>query len=288
MHLGPRQLQHSLARAGLPAGELTPVSGGSLPAFRLSRGGQAWFIKVVPDADMAAAEADGLHALAKAPVQVPEVVHQSAMADGALLVLQWLTLRPVVAADEEAFGRCLAALHRLTGPHYGWHRDNWIGQGRQHNCPADDWAVFFRDQRLAPQLRRARAAGLPADVAGEVEWAMQRIHAWLDHAPAPVLVHGDLWSGNRAMAGHRPALFDPAVYYGDPLVDLAMLHLFGGPGAAFWPAYTALNPVDGKRFRRVQPLYDLYHWLNHFTIFGDSYLTPIQRCCAALRRELRG
>lgn len=288
MHIGPQQIAPSLLQAGLPAGDLAPVAGGSLPAFRLSRPGQAWFIKVLPDADMAAAEADGLSALAAGSARIPGVICQCPVTEGALLVLEWLNLAPVSAVDEEAFARALADLHRQSGPHFGWHRDNWIGRSPQYNRPQPDWAGFFRDQRLAPQLAGAMDAGLPGAVAGEVEWVMGNIHGWLDHEPRPTLVHGDLWLGNRAMAGARPALFDPAVYYGDPLVDMAMLHLFGQPGDAFWPVYRAENPVDLALFRRLRPLYDLYHWLNHFTLFGESYLTPLQRCCAVLRRELRG
>ena len=288
MPIKPQQLHGALARAGLPTGQLAPVAGGSLPAFRLDGGDQAWFIKLLPDADMVAAEADGLAALARSTAVVPAVYGQCPIPGGSLLVLEWLELAQIRDDHEAAFACSLAALHDQRGDSFGWHLDNWIGAARQHNTPTAQWRAFYRDQRLAPQLRWACHAGLPEQVADEVRWVMQHLDAWLAEDPVPSLVHGDLWSGNRAVSNGQPALFDPAVYYGDPLVDLAMLHLFGSPGAAFWPAYEACRAVDRQQFSRRQPLYDLYHWLNHFTLFGESYLSAVRRCCATLRQELHG
>ena len=91
------------------------------------------------------------------------------------------------------------------------------------------------------------------------------------HAPAPSLVHGDLWSGNAArLATGEPTIFDPAVYYGDRETDLAMSELFGGFGADFHAAYDDAWPrANGWKVRRT--LYNLYHVLNHLNLFGGGY-----------------
>ena len=80
-----------------------------------------------------------------------------------------------------------------------------------------------------------------------------------------------MWGGNWATdAGGAPVLFDPAVYYGDREADLAMTHLFGGFGRAFYDAYEAAWPLDpGAGVRR--DLYNLYHVLNHLNLFGGGY-----------------
>jgi len=47
--------------------------------------------------------------------------------------------------------------------------------------------------------------------------------------PEASLLHGDLWSGNRAADDQgQPVILDAAVYYGDREADLAMTELFGG------------------------------------------------------------
>ncbi len=80
-------------------------------------------------------------------------------------------------------------------------------------------------------------------------------------------------------------LFDPAVYYGDGETDLAMSRMFGSPGQAFYDAYHELHPQrEGHDVRRN--LYDLYHWLNHFNLFGVGYLGQVELTLEALLREL--
>ena len=74
--------------------------------------------------------------------------------------------------------------------------------------------------------------------------------------------------------------FDPACYYGDPQVDLAMLNLFGRAPAAFYHGYQGRLP-DTKQ-QRPWPVYDLYHWLNHFNLFGDSYAGQVRRTALGL------
>ena len=53
--------------------------------------------------------------------------------------------------------------------------------------------------------------------------------------PVPVILHGDLWSGNKGMATGRPgssaaspAIFDPAAYFGHNEADLGIMYMFGG------------------------------------------------------------
>jgi len=92
------------------------------------------------------------------------------------------------------------------------------------------------------------------------------------YRPPPSLLHGDLWSGNwGAVGAGEPVIFDPAVYYGDRETDLAMTRLFGGFGPAFYAAYESTWPLDPGASTRVT-LYQLYHVLNHFNMFGGGYL----------------
>jgi protein-ribulosamine 3-kinase len=102
------------------------------------------------------------------------------------------------------------------------------------------------------------------------------------------LLHGDLWGGNAAyLADRTPVIFDPAVCWGDREADLAMTELFGGFGAGFYAAYDEAWPRDaGYETRRT--LYNLYHVLNHFNLFGGGYGSQAEGMVAALLAQLRG
>ena len=84
-------------------------------------------------------------------------------------------------------------------------------------------------------------------------------------------MHGDLWGGNwGADRDETPVVYDPACYYGDREADLAMTRLFGGFGPEFYAAYNESWPLEAG-FRRRSDLYNLYHVLNHFNLFGGGY-----------------
>ena len=87
----------------------------------------------------------------------------------------------------------------------------------------------------------------------------------------PSLLHGDLWTGNIGFIdGEQPVLYDPAVYFGDRETDIAFTEMFGGLTRAFHDAYQAAFPLDpGYATRRS--LYNLYHILNHYNLFGGAY-----------------
>jgi protein-ribulosamine 3-kinase len=263
--------------AALPA---TEVTGGSI--HRCVRwhgeGGDA-FVKVAGADTLSAfeAEAEGLQALAAAgALRVPAVLAVGEAGGHALLALEWLELEPVAGSDGELqaqLGERLAMQHRVTAPRFGWHRDNTIGATPQRNAWDDDWVRFFRERRLGAQLDLAARNGLESRIVDRGHDLGDRCGAFYSsHRPVPSLLHGDLWGGNWAsVAGVRePAVFDPAVYYGDREADLAMTRLFGGFGPRFYAAYQSAWPLDQAAGTR-RTLYNLYHVLNHFNLFGGGY-----------------
>ena len=254
---------------GLIAGlsGLAPVSGGCIHrCYRALKDGRPVFLKTntADHADAFAAEADGLRALRTAGCTAPEPLAHGVSGSEAYLLMEFLELQP--RGDFAAMGGMLAAMHRSTGASFGWSRDNHIGSTPQINTPCESWAQFWRERRMAPQLALAKSKGFAVDLG--------RVCDLLDgHEPPPSLVHGDLWSGNAGfLRGGAPAIFDPAVYYGDREVDLAMTELFGGFPAEFYSAYGAMPAGYETR----KHLYNLYHLLNHLNLFGAGYLGQVQ------------
>jgi len=267
------------------------VSGGCIHrATVLEGGGTRFFAKLNERRflDAFAAEADGLEALAGGGIRAPTVIAQGAVAESAFLALEYLELGPGDAAAHARLGRQLAALHAHRGERFGWQRDNFIGATPQRNRAADAWPEFWARERLAPQLQLAAENGLGGKMQRLGEALLAALPQLLGgHAPAAALVHGDLWGGNAAfLPDGTPVLFDPAVYYGDREVDLAMTELFGGFPAAFRTAYREAAPLDdGYPLRRE--LYNLYHVLNHANLFGGGYAAQAERMMDRLVAETR-
>ncbi len=215
---------------------------------------------------LAPVEARMLRTIAEAGCPAPRVI----ALDDNLFVMDFLEegARPAWAA----LGHALRRLHQATGPHYGWSEDYAFGPVAIANSPTADWPAFWAARRLL-----AEPDALPGDIRTRVEALAARLPDLLAHRPAPSLLHGDLWGGNVLHGTDRAWLIDPACYYGDAEVDLAMLHLFGAPGAAFSDAYGPLR--DGWQARR--PIYQLWPALVHLRLFGQGYRGMVERLLRA-------
>ncbi len=252
-----------------------PLAGGDINhAAHVSDGRAGFFIKTNRPwrLTMFEAEAEGLLALRRcSDLRVPEPVCWGADDDCAYLVLEYIALRPLDDDTQKRLGEGLAALHAITAPRHGFDRDNTIGTTPQPNGWETSWTEFWRRRRLGPQLDRARGRGDDAlNRAGA--GLLSRLDDLLaGHDPLPSLLHGDLWAGNAAADEHgQPVIFDPASYYGDRETDLAMMALFGGFPIAL-DAYRAAWPVEAGQAELRRDLYQLYHLLNHFNLFGGGY-----------------
>ena len=87
----------------------------------------------------------------------------------------------------------------------------------------------------------------------------------------PALIHGDLWSGNfMADKNGEPVIYDPAVYYGNREMDIAMSLLFGGFNKSFYDYYNEAFPMQPNWKERIQ-LCQLYPLLVHLILFDGNY-----------------
>jgi len=227
-----------------------------------------------------AAEADGLRWLAEpGAVRVPAV---HAVADD-MLALEWIDEGSMDAAGAEAFGRGLAELHAAGADEYGWHAPIRFGRLEISNEPMADWPSFYVERRLRPLARQAFDEGsLSRSGVDAVDAVCERIADLAGPAERPARLHGDLWGGNvLAGADGRAVLIDPAAHGGHREVDLAMLRLFGSPGARVFDAYHEAAPLAGGHEQRV-PLWQLFPLLVHALLFGGSYGSSAERAARSL------
>jgi fructosamine-3-kinase len=250
--------------------------------------GSRYFLKLNQASllEMFAAEADGLNAIrTSASLRAPEPLGYGVQGQQAYLLLEYLPLQN--HGNQQQAGAQLAAMHRHTAAQHGWFRSNTIGASPQRNTQTHDWVQFWQQERLGFQLERARRNGYPQRSYEQGLRLQEGVGAlFTNYQPPASLLHGDLWGGNLAyLPDGSPVVYDPAVYYGDRETDLAMSELFGGFGADFYAAYNAAWALDqGYAVRKT--LYNLYHILNHFNLFGSGYGGQAARMTGKLRAEI--
>lgn len=259
-----------------------PLGGGCINRSEVMEGAGLRFFVKLNSAGLAAmfeAEAEGLRALdAACPLRVPVPVCTGVCSDSAYLVLEFIDLAGIATAStHSALGRGLAELHRATSDGFGWLRDNTIGSTPQINTWCGDWVEFYREMRLGPQLRWAYDNGIGRETMSAGEELMAGLDGlFAGYSPQPSLLHGDLWGGNFAVGRAGEAvIFDPAPYFGDREADIAMTELFGGFDSMFYAAYRAAWPLHSGYSTRKK-LYNLYHILNHYNLFG-TYAVQARR-----------
>lgn len=247
-----------------------PLHGGGLSEVVRLRLGSGKYV-VAKSGPHPEREGRMLRALAEAGAKVPLPIASGPT----VLVLEDLGVG--TGASEQSWrglGSNLRALHAPQVDRYGWDEDYAFGKVRIHNGWSCAWSDFWFEKRLAADI-----AALPTDIARRLEKLEFRIREIVPDHPPPSLLHGDLWSGNVHFTANCGAyLIDPASYYGDAEVDLAMLTLFGTPPRPFWEAYGPLD--EGWKQRRC--VYQLWPALVHLRLFGAGYRSLVESLMAAV------
>ncbi len=224
--------------------------------------------------DMFAREAEAMQDLRKAAqgqIRVPEVLcFKNTDNTPGFILLEYME-EGRCGNDDEKLGQGLAAVHRFQGQYFGYTNNNYCGDTPQHNSPARNWPEFFRDNRLKFLLDLIeKKQGLDTSEKNVYSKLMDRISELIPSDSVPVLIHGDLWSGNYLYTKQGPALIDPAAYYADREMEFAIVTMFGGFSSRFFEAYQEALPLKSN-WRERNRLYQLYHILNHYYLFGGSY-----------------
>jgi len=218
-------------------------------------------------------ESKGLQLLSQSKFIVPKTKAFGTFEKYDYLILEYIT--PSKSINWETFGRYLAHLHLLSSPQFGLDHDNYIGSLKQNNTLENNWFDFYSNNRLLELTSQARDQQL-LDRKDCIE--IENICSILEEiVPAcnPSLLHGDLWSGNLlATKTGVPALIDPAVYYGHPEMDWAMLDLFGSFPVISFEKYQEINPFE-KGFEKRKEIHQLYPLLVHLILFGRGYYNSV-------------
>lgn len=266
-------------------------SGGCInQTYQLIGEKESYFVKINNPSglEMLTAEALGLEEIyATETIKVPKPICYGIADNHSYLVLEYLQLSEGNSQSSQSWqlmGKKLAQLHRhQQQTRFGWKINNTIGSTPQINDWEDNWGKFFAEKRIGYQLRLANRKGANFS---KIEAIIDLIRNLLqDRNPHPSPLHGDLWGGNAGVTKEGiPTIFDPAFYYGDRETDIAMTELFGGFPSAFYQGYNQEYPLD-TGYQQRKTIYNLYHILNHFNLFGGGYLSQAQSMLRNLARQ---
>ncbi len=207
-------------------------------------------------------EARGLKTLFENGIPVPKVYSYSEN----YLLMEYL---PPGAPKPDEAGRALAKLHTQKQAYFGLNYNNYIGKLHQNNKYHKDWATFFWRNRIQYPLGLLNTKGVGLEDMDTWESLRRRLTNLLPPCE-PTLIHGDLWSGNLYWSNKGAYFIDPAIYYADPMIELAFTELFGNFGKSFYKSYQENKPIP-KEYAKLKPLYHIYPLLVHANLFGGGY-----------------
>ncbi|KAM3557251.1 hypothetical protein MY1884_004637 [Beauveria asiatica] len=152
-------------------------------------------------------------------------------------------------------------------PVFGFPVPTCCGATAQDNTWCASWPDFYANRRLRSILRASVGnQGEVAALADAVEKVAGRVVPRLlgstttgaasGETSRPVVVHGDLWSGNHARGSFasrggggdvEEVVYDPSAVYAHAEYELGIMRMFGGFGREFWEEYHRLVPKAEPR-----------------------------------------
>ncbi|MCX2742846.1 fructosamine kinase family protein [Mangrovivirga sp. M17] len=277
--LNPDLLEHIISKSGFSLKgkpKVRSVGGGSInQAYQVSSDKFDLFVKLNSGVDPSFFEAEkrGLEILSdNSEFEIPQVFTSGKSGGYSFLSMEYFDATKRQSDYWFTAGQRLARMHQVREEEFGLSFNNFMGALPQNNAPLENWAEFFIERRLKPQVELAMNKGL-MDISHQK--LFEKLYTKLDSlvpTEKPSLIHGDLWSGNIMSTNSGEAtIIDPAVHYGHRESDLAMTQMFGGFSSEFYKGYESIYPLEPDFSSRIG-LLNLYPLLIHVNLFGLGYL----------------
>ena len=206
---------------------------------------------------------------------IPEVIAYKNINNIEILLIEWIEMKNF---DQKKLGKGLGEMHLKSAESnpkmFGFPVEGFIGTTDQKKGWEDNWIDCFLNLRIIPQLLILNSKILEKETINKVKEKIKS--ELLNHKPINALVHGDLWSGNVGVnKSGKGVIFDPASWWADNEVDIAMTKLFGGFRKEFYEEYHRIFPIKNEFEKRIT-IYNFYHILNHANMFGGGYLKQVK------------
>ena len=206
---------------------------------------------------------------------IPKVISYLEVNNVELLLLEWIDM---INFDQEKLGKGLGEMHiesnKFNPGFFGYPTQGYIGTMNQMQGWEKNWIKCFINLRIEPQLANLEKNFLESNIKKKIKLKIKS--ELYKHEPFNALVHGDLWSGNIGVnQTNKGVIFDPACWWADCEVDLAMTRLFGNFRDEFYENYYKIVAPKKGYEKRIM-IYNFYHILNHANMFGGAYLKQLK------------
>lgn len=229
-------------------------------------------------------EVSGLQTLSKKTgVSTPRPIEILQAERGTILIMQALESIPRGSRQWKEIGTTLGKIHRVKGESCGFEIDGFWGPLHQDNSPTVGWETFFRERRLIPLLKIAIDSGnISTSIISNVEKLIIRLPDLCGPEMTPALLHGDAQQNNFISTEDGTYVIDPAVYYGNPEMDLALIDSFQPVPVDVFDAYHKEMPID-PGFPKRRDLWRIPLYLAAVALEGPMHL---KRLTGALGKYL--
>jgi len=211
-----------------------------------------------------------------AGVRVPNMIGIEPIEEGVLFITQAVNEVPRYAQQWREIGRTLARIHKLKSDSFGFHFNNYFGPLAQDNRHMNNWAEFYGERRLLPRLKTTVDAGyLPYSLSQHVENIIKRLPELGGPTIAPTLLHGDAQKNNFISTAHGVYVIDPAIYYGNPEMDLAYIDYFEPVPDDVFDGYREEGTIS-PGFHQRRSLWRLYGYLAAVEVEGQKHIPKLE------------
>lgn len=137
-----------------------------------------------------------------------------------------------------------------------------VGRTPQNNSWSRSWPKFYAENRLRPVCKLVEQNhGTDVELTSLLDRVVKEVvprllgngHLGGRKGVQPALVHGDLWTGNKARGrvggkgGIEDVVFDAGCCYAHSEYELGIMRMFGGFSAGFFNEYHRLVPKTSPK-----------------------------------------